>query len=60
MEKHKKQIQMSKNSSKQLVEQVQSWVSWIAAVGKRNQNNPKKYEKKVAYEGKKEYVNQKG
>jgi len=50
---------MSKNSSKQLVEQVQSWVSWIAAVGRRNQNNPKKYEKKVAYESKKEYVSKK-
>ena len=40
---------MSKNSSKQLVEQVQSWISWITAVGRRNQNNPKKYENKNTY-----------
>lgn len=50
---------MSRNSSKQLTEQVQSWVSWIAAVGRRNQNNPNKYVKKVAPEGKKEYFKKK-
>ena len=50
---------MSKNSSKQLVEQVQSWVSWVTAIGRRKQNNPNKYEKKAAFEGKKEYISKK-
>jgi hypothetical protein len=33
---------MSKTSSKQRVEQVKEWVSWITAVSKRKDKNIKK------------------
>ena len=44
---------MSKVSAKQRVEQLKEWVSWITSTSKTKTNNPRK---KVAYEGKKEYI----
>jgi len=40
---------MSKNSSKQLVEQLQGWISWITAASRKGQNQPKKYDNKKTY-----------
>jgi hypothetical protein len=50
---------MSKVSTKQRVEQLKDWFSWLGAVSRRNGNTPKKVKEKVAYEGKKEYFKRK-
>jgi len=46
---------MSKNSSKQLVEQIQGWAKWLASFSRRNEASPKKYEKSSNYKGNKPY-----